>query len=98
MATSTAVSQQQQQPSPEKTMRFAFRVVGELAAMINGPLFYIGDKLGIFQAMDGAGPLTTHAPAQKSGLNERYLREWRSAMTACEYVTYAPGTDSSTLP
>src|SRR5438270_5192098 len=98
MATSTAVSQQQQQPSLEKTMNFAFRVVGDLAAMINGPLFYIGDKLGIFKAMDGAGPLTTHALAQKTGLNERYLREWLSAMTASEYVTYDPGTHSFTLP
>jgi len=45
MATSAATTQQQ--PSPEKTMNFAFKVVGDLAAMMNGPLFYIGERLGI---------------------------------------------------
>ena len=95
MATSTAVSQQ---PSAEKTMSFAFRVVGDLAAMMNGPLFYIGDKLGIFKAMDGQAGITVHELAKRTNLNERYLREWLSAMVASEYVTFNSEKNTYTLP
>jgi SAM-dependent methyltransferase len=95
MASSPAVSQP---PSPEATMNFAFRVVGDLAAAMNGPLFYIGDRLGIFKALADSGPITCHQLAQRTGLNERYLREWLSAMTAAQYLIYTPEGQTFTMP
>src|SRR2546422_2777855 len=38
-------------PNPDKTMNFAFKVVGDLAAAMSGPLMYIGDRLGLFRAI-----------------------------------------------
>ncbi len=84
--------------SPEKIQAFAFRVVGDLSAAMAGPLMYIGDRLGIFKALASVGSVTSYDLASTTGLNERYLREWLSSMTAAEYVTYDPATDRFALP
>lgn len=49
---------------------------GALANMIA-----IGYRGGLFDALAGAGPLTSGELAQRAGLNERYVREWLGAMT-----------------
>ncbi|MEO8725804.1 MAG: hypothetical protein ABI383_06735, partial [Acidobacteriaceae bacterium] len=95
MASSPAVSPQ---PSPDQIMNFAHRAVADLSAAMCGPLLYIGDRLGIFKSMAGAGPVTCHQLAQSTGLNERYLREWLSSMTAAQYVAYDPAAQTFTLP
>ncbi len=61
-------------------------------AMISG-LAYIGDKMGLFKAMAGAGDMTSEELAQKTNLNERYVREWLKAMVAAEYIDYDAGND-----
>jgi len=43
-------------PNPDKTMNFAFKVVGDLAAAMSGPLMYIGDRLGLFKALADGNP------------------------------------------
>ena len=65
-------------------------------ALIAG-LVYIGDKLGIFKAMAGAGEMTPAALAASTGLNERYLLEWLKAMLAAELVDQEPGTETYRL-
>lgn len=37
---------------------------------------YIGDRLGYYEALAGAGPLTSSELAERTGTNERYTREW----------------------
>ena len=37
---------------------------------------YLGDRLGLYRAMAGAGPLTTAELAARAGVSERYAREW----------------------
>jgi SAM-dependent methyltransferase len=58
----------------------------------------IGDKLGLYRAMAGAGPLTPAELATRTGAHERYVREWLSAQAAGGYVTYDPATGRFTLP
>jgi 2-polyprenyl-3-methyl-5-hydroxy-6-metoxy-1,4-benzoquinol methylase len=53
-------------------------------------LAYIGDRLGIFKAMAHSAALTTEQLAQRTGLNERYLREWVATMAAAGYIDYFP--------
>lgn len=72
----------------EQAKQAAQAVVGDVASMVHGALCYIGDRLGLFKAMAGAGPLTVEALAHKSGLAERYVREWLGAMAAARYVEY----------
>jgi SAM-dependent methyltransferase len=48
----------------------------------------IGDKLGLYRAMSGAGPMTAGQLASRTGTSERYVREWLSAQAATGYVSY----------
>jgi SAM-dependent methyltransferase len=77
---------------------FVNRVVGELGATANAALVVIGDKLGLYQAMSEAGPITPGELAERTGTTERYVREWLNAQAAGGYVEYDPQTKSYTLP
>jgi 2-polyprenyl-3-methyl-5-hydroxy-6-metoxy-1,4-benzoquinol methylase len=57
-------------------------------------LALIGDRLGLFTALAASGPATAGQLAERTGLAERYLREWLLAMAAAGYVTYAGGGGS----
>ncbi|MEZ5363816.1 MAG: winged helix-turn-helix domain-containing protein [Bryobacterales bacterium] len=44
-------------------------------------------RWGIYKAMQGVGPMTSQELADKTGLNERYVREWLKAMVAAGIST-----------
>jgi 2-polyprenyl-3-methyl-5-hydroxy-6-metoxy-1,4-benzoquinol methylase len=71
-------------------MELAGRVGDDFAAAHAVALGYIGDRLGIFRALAEHGPLTSAGLAERTGLNERYIREWSAAMAASGYITYRP--------
>jgi SAM-dependent methyltransferase len=77
---------------------FVMRAVGEMGAAMNAALIVIGDKLGLYKAMAGAGPMTPAELAAKTKTTERYVREWLCAQAAGGFVTYDPGTGKFTLP
>jgi len=74
-----------------KVQDFVFQAVGELGATLNAALVVIGDRLGLYKAMAGAGALTPRELADRTQTNERYVREWLNAQAAGGYVTYADG-------
>ena len=43
-------------------------------------------------ALAEAGAVTSTELAERTGLNERYLREWLGAMTAAKYIAYDSAT------
>jgi hypothetical protein len=49
-----------------KLNEFMMKAVGEMGAAINTALIVIGDKLGLYKAMAGAGPLTSAELAAKT--------------------------------
>ncbi|MFI0723017.1 class I SAM-dependent methyltransferase [Streptomyces sp. NPDC021224] len=67
---------------------FLERVIADGAAAMAGLCTSIGDRLGLYTAMAGAGPLTPADLAGRTGLDERYLREWLDAQVAGEYLDY----------
>src|SRR3954447_19405582 len=71
-----------------KVGEFVGQVVGELGATLNAGLGVIGDELGLYKAMDGAGGLTPGELAERTGTSERYVREWLNAQAAGGYVEY----------
>ena len=81
-----------------KLHEFVMRGVGEMGAALNAALIIVGDKLGLYKAMAGAGPLTSSELAAKTGTAERYVREWLAAQTAGGFVTYDPAAGTYTLP
>jgi SAM-dependent methyltransferase len=66
------------------------RVIGDLSAGYGGAMVSLGDKLGLYAAMAGAGPLTPGEVATRAGCAERYVREWLNAQAAGGYVEYHP--------
>ena len=82
----------------DKLHQFLGQMVGELGAAMNASLVLIGEKLGLYKAMAGAGPMTSADLARKTNTDERYVREWLSAQAAGGYVTYDAATKSFTLP
>lgn len=64
------------------------KFVGELSAAYGGVMVSLGDKLGLYKAMAGAGPLSSQELAKRSGCAERYVREWLNAQAAGGYVVY----------
>ncbi|MDQ1509411.1 MAG: hypothetical protein QOG50_1255 [Actinomycetota bacterium] len=71
-----------------KMMEFVNRAVGDVGAVLGGAMVVIGDKLGLYRAMAGAGSLTPAELADRTGTAERYVREWLSAQAARGYVSY----------
>ncbi len=83
---------------PDKLMAFVFKAVDEVGATLNSALVVLGDKLGLYRAMAGAGPLTSDQLAGRTGTAERYVREWLNAQAAGGYVEYIPATGRYVLP
>ena len=82
----------------DKLMQFVFRAVDEVGATLNSALVVLGDKLGLYRALAGAGPLAPAELAERTGTAERYVREWLNAQAAGGYVNYDPDTGRYTLP
>ena len=71
-----------------KMMDFVERAVEDVGALLGGAMVVIGDKLGLYRAMAGSGPVTPAQLAGHTGTAERYVREWLSAQAARGYLTY----------
>src|SRR5690606_32247729 len=81
-----------------KLEQFVLRAVEEVGATLNAALVVMGDRLGLYRALAGAGPLTSQELAARSGTAERYVREWLNAQAAGGYVTYDPAGGTYALP
>src|SRR5277367_5013607 len=81
-----------------KLNEFVMKAVGEMGAAMNAALIIVGDKLGLYKAMAGAGPMSSAELAAKTKTTERYVREWLSAQAAGGFVTYDAASGKFTLP
>jgi hypothetical protein len=70
--------------------RFVGRAVGDMAAAISGLLVHLGDQLGLYRTMAGAGPVTPEALAGQTGTAARYVREWLSNQAATLWRRTSP--------
>jgi SAM-dependent methyltransferase len=84
--------------SETKANAFLGKVVDDWGATVGSALVVIGDKLGLYDALAEAGPLTPTELGQQTGTNERYCREWLLAQAAGGYLTYDPTSGRYSLP
>jgi SAM-dependent methyltransferase len=89
-ASASAVSPQTPIVNQDSLQELHGKVLGDCNAAVGGLLAFIGDKLGLFRLLANAGPLTSTELALRSGVNERMVREWLSAVAAAGYVSYEP--------
>ena len=69
---------------------FSTRAVADVAAGYTGVMVSLGHTLGLYKALDGAGPMSSKELARRSGCAERYVREWLGSQAAAGYVDYHP--------
>jgi Methyltransferase domain len=82
----------------EKLRQFMGRMVVDLGAAMSVPLVRIGLRLGLYKAMEAAGPITSQELAEIAQISERYAREWLAQSAASGYLTYNPGDRRFKLP
>lgn len=83
----------------EKLHALLGTMVGDMGAAASAALVVLGDNLGLFAAVANAGPASSDTIAEKSGIDERYVREWLSCMAASGYVEYDAANETfSMLP
>jgi 2-polyprenyl-3-methyl-5-hydroxy-6-metoxy-1,4-benzoquinol methylase len=73
---------------PAKVKTSGERIFGYLKGMGVSAMIYLGDKLGLYQALDGTGPVTSDELAKKTGLHERWVREWIRGQAAAGLIDY----------
>jgi SAM-dependent methyltransferase len=81
-----------------KVGQFVEKALGDVGAALTASLVFIGDKLGLYRAMAGAGPLTPGDLARRTQTAERSVREWLAAQAAAGYVTFDANAGRYELP
>ena len=77
---------------------FAFRVWGYKMGEMVSVLVHLGDRLGLYRALDGAGPMTARDLADATGLHERWLREWLRGNAAADLLASDDGESFALSP
>ncbi len=72
---------------PDKLKQYAFQLFSKLEGAVTAGMVHLGDQLGLYAAMKRAGnPLTTTELAQRTGLHERWVREWAYNQAAAKMI------------
>jgi len=75
---------------------------GRMVGVIDGAMFAlsisVGHRLGIYDTMSELDPATSSEIAERTGLQERYLREWLAAQLAGGVVEHDPDAGTWWLP
>lgn len=72
----------------DKLKRYAFGVWSYKQGEMVSLMIHIGDRLGLYKAMDGAGLITAAQLAERTGLHERWLFEWLRGQAAARLLDY----------
>jgi 2-polyprenyl-3-methyl-5-hydroxy-6-metoxy-1,4-benzoquinol methylase len=75
-------------PDGDKLNALVGKMLGDLGGAFSVPTVRIGYRLGLFRALHEEGPATSADLARRTGLAERYVREWALAQAANGYLEY----------
>jgi hypothetical protein len=81
-----------------KLNEFMGKAVTDMGAAIHAVIILLGDRLGLYKAMADCQPVSATELAHRTGLHERYVREWLHANAASGYITYDAVAKTFTLP
>jgi SAM-dependent methyltransferase len=80
-------------PDPDLVKLFSFNVFSQLSGAVTAGMIHLGDRLGLYTALAEAGePLTSGELADRTGLAERWVREWAYNQGAAKLLTVDTGT------
>lgn len=75
-------------PDPKKVEEVADKAIGYLSGAGVSAMVYLGDQLGLYRALSELGPSRSAELAAKSGLHERWVREWLHTQASAGLVRY----------
>ncbi|MFD3406605.1 class I SAM-dependent methyltransferase [Kribbella sp. NPDC058693] len=87
----------------DRTNALVERIFRNAGAALELYSIYLGERLGLYRALADQGPATSVELAERTGTNERYIREWLEHHAASDLldvddVTAAPTERRYTLP
>ncbi|TCC08537.1 class I SAM-dependent methyltransferase [Kribbella soli] len=87
----------------DRTNALVERIFRNAGAALELYSIYLGERLGLYQSLARQGPATSVELAERTGTNERYIREWlehhaASGLVDVDDVTAAPTERRYTLP
>ncbi|MDE0643412.1 MAG: class I SAM-dependent methyltransferase [bacterium] len=75
---------------PDRLKQYLLKVwqykQGEMVSL----MVHLGDRLGLYQAMAGGAEMTSHQLAERTGLSERWVREWLHSQSAAGLIERTP--------
>jgi SAM-dependent methyltransferase len=80
----------------DKLNQLLGKFVADFGATFHAGLVVIGEQLGLYKALAG-GALTSAELAERTGTDERYVREWLNSQAAGGYVQYDPSAGRYSL-
>ena len=78
-------------PDLDKVIEMALRVWGYKQGEVVSLMICLGDRLGLYRALHGAGPETAAGLAERTGLHPRWLLEWLRGQAAAGLIGSADG-------
>jgi len=75
----------------EKLKEYAKVVFGALGGAMTSAMIHLGDRLGLYRALAEAGSATSEELAARTGLHERWLREWLAQQGAAGLLEHRGG-------
>ncbi len=83
---------------PAKAEAFAGQMIGMLNGGLTSLMISVGQRTGLFDTIASMPPSTSEEIARKTGLNERYVREWLGNMTTARIVEHDAAKGTYWLP
>lgn len=75
----------------DRLAAFALRVWNYKQGEVVSLMIHLGDRLGLYQAMTGTGPMTAADLSAATGLHERWLLEWLRSQAAAGLIDTVDG-------
>ena len=75
---------------PKKLEEFAMKAVADMGSSLSAMMVILGEKLGLYKALQQSGPITSEELSNITNTSERYIREWLASQAASGYLNYNP--------
>ncbi len=73
---------------PDRLKDYAKLVFGALGGAMTSSMIYLGDAMGLYPVLAESGAITSRELAERTGLDERWLREWLYQQGAAGVLEY----------
>lgn len=87
--TADSVEMSDVQPGPSAADQMCERLFGATIGMTDLLSIYLGDRLGLYAALQDLATATSTTLASRAGIHERYAREWLAHQAASGFIEVA---------